>query len=240
MLTARMDLLNLSPDDWVLDLGCGEGRHVHGVHMENKANVVGLDIDLPSLKKAIEGVEFLEENPNNATSFIAGSAYQLPFDDNTFDAIVCSEVLEHLDRYEDVLLEIRRVLKPDGRLCLSVPHAWPEKICWKLAPPPDGYPYQPGGHIRIFDDTHLRFEVERLGFKRTHKHHAHGLHPPLWWLKCMFWDRQDDHPLIKAYHSFLVWDIMKRPLLTRILEAVTAPFMGKSVVLYFSPNAADK
>ena len=237
MLTAQFKRLDLKPGDWVLDMGCGEGRHSHGVHMLGGINIVGLDLDLPSVQKARDGVFLLPERKveeEAVTSFLVGNAFKLPFADNTFDALVCSEVLEHLPSYEDAIAEMRRVVKPEGRLCVTVPHRWPEVLCWKLAPPSrNGYPFQPGGHIRIFEDTDLRFQVERKGFSYKGKHHAHGLHSPYWWLKCAFWERRDDHPLIKAYHKFLVWDLMKRPWLSRTLDAIISPFMGKSLVLYF-------
>ncbi len=43
----------------------------------------------------------------------------------------------------------------------------------------------------------------------------------------------DDHPLAKAYHRLLVWDIMSRPRTTRVAERVLDPLIGKSMVLYF-------
>lgn len=239
MLTVKFKYLNLKPGDRVLDLGCGEGRHVHGFHMVDGVDCVGLDIHLPSLQKAYEGLDYLNALGTDASglsAFIKGSAYELPFPDDSFDVLVCSEVLEHLEDYPKVLSEIRRVLKPTGRLAVTVPHAWPERICWNLAPPPNGYPFEPGGHIRIFDDTHLKYEIVNHGFSFRKKHHAHGLHAPLWWLKCLFWERRDDHPLIKTYHAFLVWDILKKPALTRFLEWLTAPLIGKSVALYFEAN----
>lgn len=236
MLTARFRYLGLKPGDRVLDLGCGEGRHSHGLHMVGGLEVVGVDLDQASLEKAREGLETLpprRPDDPHTTRFQTGDATRLDFADNTFDVVICSEVLEHLPDYDAALVEIRRILKPDGRLCVTVPRAWPERLCWRLAPPPDGYAFQPGGHIRIFDDVELRCAVQQHGFSLYHRHHAHGLHAPYWWLKCAFWARRDDHPLVKAYHRFLVWDIMKKPWLTRGLDAVLSPFMGKSLVLYF-------
>jgi len=237
MLTARFKHLNLAPGARVLDLGCGEGRHVHGLYMLGGLHIVGVDLDASSLEKAEAGLATLpvaKPGDGGSVEFEIGDATALRFEDATFDAVICSEVLEHLPDYDAALLEIRRVLKPAGTLCISVPHAWPERLCWRLAPPPNGYPFQPGGHIRIFDEIDLKHSVQRRGFKMSRRHHAHGLHAPYWWLKCAFWNRREDHPLIKIYHSFLVWDLMKKPLLTRALDGVLTPFMGKSLVMYFS------
>lgn len=236
MLTARFKHLNLAPGDRVLDLGCGEGRHVHGLYMIGGLHIVGVDLDQPSLDAAKVGLETLPPSATNqdgSVTFETGDATALRFADSSFDAIICSEVLEHLPDYDAALVEIRRILKPGGTLCISVPHAWPERLCWRLAPPPDGYPFQPGGHIRIFDEIDLKLSVEHRGFKMSRRHHAHGLHAPYWWLKCAFWQRRDDHPLVKLYHRFLVWDLMKKPFLTRALDWLLTPFMGKSLVMYF-------
>ncbi|MEO0465819.1 MAG: class I SAM-dependent methyltransferase [Pseudomonadota bacterium] len=236
MLTARFKHLALSAGDRVLDLGCGEGRHLHGLYFHGGLHLNGIDLDEASLQKAKDGFMTLpprEPGDEGTVDLSVGDATALDFPDDTFDAIICSEVLEHLPDYDAALVEIRRILKPDGRLCITVPHAWPERICWRLAPGPDGYAFQPGGHIRIFDEVDLQQSVERRGFRMTRRHHAHGIHAPLWWLKCAFWDRRDDHPLVKAYHSFLVWDLMKKPLITRALDALLSPVMGKSLVMYF-------
>ncbi|WP_340647270.1 class I SAM-dependent methyltransferase [Phenylobacterium sp.] len=239
MLTVRLETLGLKAGDWVLDLGCGEGRHVHGVHMLPGVNVVGLDLDIASLVKARDGLEHLPPVAvEGATSFLSGDAYRLPFADACFDVVICSEVLEHLHEYDRALAEIRRVLKPGGRFVPTVPRAWPERICWALAPGKDGYADQPGGHVRIFHEPDLRRAISDLGFAYRGKHYAHALHAPYWWLKCAFWDRRDDHPLVKLYHRFLVWDLMDRPALTRVLEAIANPLAGKSVALYFRKGAA--
>ena len=47
------------------------------------------------------------------------------------------------------------------------------------------------------------------------------------------------HPLVRAYHSVLVWDIVKRPALTRVAGRVLDPLIGKSLVVYLrKPPAA--
>jgi SAM-dependent methyltransferase len=239
MLTVRLAKLGLKAGDWVLDLGCGEGRHVHGLHMLDGVNVVGLDLDIPSLIKGRDGMDFLPAGSNAAvTAFVSGDAYRLPFPDNAFDAVICSEVLEHLIDYERALAEIARVLKPGGRFAPTVPTAWPERLCWMLAPGEGGYADQPGGHVRIFQEADLRDRIVAKGFAYGGRHHAHGLHAPYWWLKCALWARRDDHPLVLLYHRLLVWDLMKKPRFTRMLDAITSPVMGKSLALYFRKASA--
>ena len=238
MLTVRLAALGLSPGDWVLDLGCGEGRHVHGLAMIAGVNVVGLDMDAPSLIKGRDGLGQLPPRTGDAvTAFTLGDAYRLPFAGAAFDAVICSEVLEHLHDYPAALAEIRRVLKPGGRFAPTVPRAWPERLCWALAPGVGGYADQPGGHVRIFKEGQLQRRIAGLGFSYQGKHYAHGLHAPYWWLKTAFWGRRDDHPLVKLYHRFLVWDLMRRPALTRWMEAAASPIMGKSVAFYFRKAA---
>ena len=199
---------------------------------------VGVDLSLKDLKITRERFEHFAEPDNDAKSFglSSASALNLPFADNTFDKVICSEVLEHIPDYRGALREIERVLKPGGLFCASVPRRWPEKICWALS---EGYYQVPGGHLRIFRSDELRSEIEFLGFTHYYRHWAHALHVPFWWLKCLFWQSQDTNWLIKQYHRLLVWDLMKNPALTRILEKSMNPIMGKSVVMYFRKQAAS-
>ncbi len=70
----------------------------------------------------------------------------------------------------------------------------------------------------------------------VHSAHAHALHAPYWWLKCLVGVSQD-HWAVTAYHRLLVWDMMKAPRLTRSAESALDPLIGKSVALYFTKPA---
>ena len=107
MLTFNFKKYTLNHNGSMLDVGCGEGRHIFGVMQEYPMmKCVGLDMDDDSLKKAEEGYSYFESISEVGAEFIKGSAYSLPFPDNTFDLIVCSEVLEHLHEYNDAVIEI--------------------------------------------------------------------------------------------------------------------------------------
>lgn len=226
----------LEAGDVVLDLGCGEGRHVISAYVEADVHSFGVDLCLEDLKTTRDKFQDFAQPGNERKSFglSSANALQLPFADNTFDKIICSEVLEHIPDYRGALEEIQRVLKPGGLFCASVPRTWPEKICWTLS---EGYYNTPGGHLRIFKARELRGEIETLGFRHYHRHWAHALHAPFWWLKCLFWDKQDSNWLVKQYHRLLVWDLMEQPALTRVTEQLMNPVMGKSVVMYFRKGA---
>ena len=222
----------LASGDRVLDLGCGEGRHVISAYLEAKVESIGVDLSVRDLQTTREKFRDFEQTDDSGRLFALASAnaLELPFADNSFDKVICSEVLEHIPDYQGALAEIQRVLKPGGLFCASVPRRWPEKICWALS---DAYHQVPGGHIRIFRAGELRGDIEGLGFKHYYRHWAHALHAPFWWLKCLFWKTQDSNWLVAQYHRLLVWDLMERPAFTRILEACMNPFVGKSVVMYF-------
>lgn len=237
MQTVNFDHLPLSRGDKVLDLGCGEGRHVISAYIEADVQAVGVDLGFEDLKITAEKfADFAQpDNSNKSFGLSMANALSLPFADNTFDVVICSEVLEHIPDYQSALTEIERVLAPGGRFVASVPRAWPERICWAFS---REYHEVEGGHVRIFNAGELRSDIEQRGFSYYRRHWAHALHAPFWWLKCMFWERQEQSRLIAWYHRFLVWDLMDRPWFTRTLEKLLNPLMGKSVVMYFKKQEA--
>ncbi len=237
MLTVNFDLLPLAEGARVLDLGCGEGRHVRHTRRYSGVTSVALDLGESEVRKTSEALRFLEENPdwNSAQGdtgpwmVVRGSGYSLPFADDTFDCVIISEVLEHLHDDDAALAEIHRIMKPGALLAASVPREGPETLCWMLS---KDYAMQPGGHIRIYDRDALREKIESHGYSVIVRHFAHGLHSPYWWIKCVVGIDNEDSWLVRTYHRLLVWDMMARPALTRMLEAVLNPLIGKSVVFY--------
>jgi hypothetical protein len=143
-------------------------------------------------------------------------------------------VLEHIPDDVTAMAEIFRVLKPGGRMVMTVPRYGPERICWALS---DEYHANEGGHIRIYTKPVVRSRLSSVGLVPGATHHAHALHAPFWWLKCAA-GVDNDNALVRAYHRLLVWDLTKRPWITRTAERVLDPVFGKSLVVYADKPAA--
>ena len=231
MLTFDFNRVNINPEGTMLDLGCGEGRHIFGL-MEKFPDLkcIGLDPHIESLDKAFEGLKFLESISNTKTNFLSGSAYSLPFSDDSFDLVVCSEVLEHLHDYKDAIKEINRVLKPGGQFLASVPAEFPEKICWLLS---EAYQNQPGGHLRIFKKNKLIKEVAEHNFSFESSQRFHSIHSAYWWLRCLFWKSQESNIIIKGYKKILERHILKKPFFLDLIDKIFNPILGKSIAFYF-------
>ena len=231
MLTFDFNRININPEGTMLDLGCGEGRHIFGL-MEKFPDLkcIGLDPHIESLDKAFEGLKFLESISNTKTNFLSGSAYSLPFSDDSFDLVICSEVLEHLHDYKDAIKEINRVLKPGGQFLASVPAEFPEKICWLLS---EAYQNQPGGHLRIFKKNKLIKEVAEHNFSFESSQRFHSIHSAYWWLRCLFWKSQESNIIIKGYKKILERHILKKPFFLDLIDKIFNPILGKSIAFYF-------
>jgi SAM-dependent methyltransferase len=234
MLTVDYDKLGVQPGDRLLDLGCGFGRHAFEAARRGAA-VVALDAG-PEEVAQVRGtvaamVEAGELAPDHPATAVQGDALALPFPDATFDRVIASEVLEHIPDDLAAMRELARVLRPGGTMAVTVPRFGPEAINWALS---DEYHDTPGGHVRIYRRATLERRLSSAGLRPTGSHHAHGLHSPYWWLRCVVGPANDANPAVEAYHKILVWDIVKAPFVTRAADRVLSPLIGKSFVLYLT------
>ncbi|MGY1822123.1 class I SAM-dependent methyltransferase [Geodermatophilus sp. SYSU D00079] len=231
MLTVDYDRLDLRPGMTVLDLGCGEGRHAFEAYRRG-GRVVAVDWGVPEVettKRWLGAIAEGGEAPDGARyEVVRGDLRALPVPDASVDRVIASEVLEHIPDDVTAMAEIARVLKPGGRVAVTVPRYLPERVCWALS---DAYHANEGGHVRIYRGDVLRTRLAAAGLVPGGQHHAHALHAPFWWLRCAVGvDR--DTAAVRAYHRLLVWDLTQRPWVTRTAERLLDPLLGKSLVVY--------
>jgi ubiquinone/menaquinone biosynthesis C-methylase UbiE len=110
-----LGLVNKFADGNILDVGCGDGYITSQISQEFK-EVIGIDISEQAVRIA--------KTKNPKIVFTVASCINIPFSDNSFDTVVASEIIEHVN-YEDgktLLKEARRILKPQGKLIISTPN----------------------------------------------------------------------------------------------------------------------
>jgi len=107
--------LALAEGKSVLDIACGEG-YGSALLARVARSVVGVDIDATALNHARQS--YYDENLN----FLLGSCDSIPLPDHSVELVTSFETIEHHDKHEEMMLEIKRVLKPDGFLIISSPN----------------------------------------------------------------------------------------------------------------------
>jgi SAM-dependent methyltransferase len=233
MLTVDFERLRVGRRTRFIDVGAGAGRHSYEA-LRRGAEVIAYDLDeveLEGVAEMFRAMELEGEVPPEASGVVEkGDILHIPYPDGYFDCVLASEILEHVPEDDRAIDELVRILAPGGTLAVTVPRWLPERVCWALS---DEYHANEGGHIRIYRADQLVAKLEAAGLVATHRDHRHALHAPYWWLKCAVGVRRPEHPLVRAYHRMLVWDMMSAPALTRGLERLLDPVIGKSVALYF-------
>jgi SAM-dependent methyltransferase len=129
----------------LLEIGCGNGFVLSRIEREfPQAQLAGSDLYLAGLKRAATRL--------SRTRLLQMDARRIPYCEE-FDVVGCFDALEHIEQDEQVLAEIRAVLRPGGRVLISVPqHA----ALWSVV---DEY----SCHVRRYSRTDLREKMERAG-----------------------------------------------------------------------------
>jgi len=114
---AVMELLNPSEKELILDVGCGNARDI-GLFSMIGAISVGIDISKGMIKEAREKIG----KENLDSEFLLDDATRIPFKNNIFDKVLCSETIEHIPNWEKTINEMQRVLKKGGLLVITTPN----------------------------------------------------------------------------------------------------------------------
>ena len=211
----------------VLDIPCGEGAFV------DRARAAGYEVhaaDIQSLLK-VPGVPFTPADMN-AT---------LPFADDSFDAVVCIDGIEHLERPFDFVRESRRILRPGGVLLVSTPNITALRSRWrwlltgfhnKGKTPLDETAPNPWHHIGLMSFPEIRYLLHSNGFRITglaanRVKPVSWLYAPLWplaWLVTgLVFRRWEKDPAVRRQNAEVRRQIYSTPVAfgeTLILKAV--------------------
>lgn len=143
--------LNIPPGGTVLDVGCGPGPLTTSLAeaVGSDGLALGVDVSEPMLARAVRA----KAGPQ--AGFLRADAQHLPLRDETVDAVISIAVLQLIPDPAAALAEMKRVLRPGGRLAVLVPTVGPAARFWHLLP---------GTGARVFGDDELADILEDLGF----------------------------------------------------------------------------
>jgi SAM-dependent methyltransferase len=143
------------PDEPVLDVGCGTGRHTKYL-VDAGREVVGVEPNEAMLAKARSKLPDVE--------FRVGAVTDLPAEDSSYRSIICGLVLSHLSEIGPAIQELARVLMPGGQVAISAPHPFVTAVLGWRAPVFDAegsgwempeYEHQLGEYVHAFADAGL-------------------------------------------------------------------------------------
>lgn len=231
MLTVNFRLFTIDKGDMVLDVGCGEGRHSFEVCRLNNCTLCALDLDDLSLRKTHYVLHYMDTQrvSKGKWNVMRADALKLPFRDASFDKIICSEVLEHVEDEEHGIGELVRVLKQGGALAVTVPTYFPEALYWKLD---RDYYNHPGGHVRIFKTQELVYALKKHGLSVYAIRYEHALHSIYWFLRCVFGLKNEQARVPTLYYRLLEMQIVTKSRFVNSMERVLNFFFPKSIVVY--------
>lgn len=161
-MTGIINRLNLEESN-ILDIGCHDGTFLSLVKNRNN-NFYGIEANDWGVEKSREkGIEIRQ--------FFFDDKANLPYEDNFFDIVVAGEIIEHIFDTDFFLAEIRRVLKPEGKLLISTPNIASLGrrllLLFGISPLVELSPNEAGsvGHIRYFTFKTLKQLLKKHKFK---------------------------------------------------------------------------
>jgi 2-polyprenyl-3-methyl-5-hydroxy-6-metoxy-1,4-benzoquinol methylase len=189
----------LLSEDCILEIGCGTG---HGSMLigQRLGNYLyyGCDVAFSALEFASKryGIE--------RNNWISANGENLPFKDNQFDAVICLEVIEHIENPGKLLRDIFRVLKKEGKLLISTPNR-------SIAGEPTG-----AYHLKHYTYPELKKLLKKANFEVIKSYGINGRFPP---------------PFCKLSSGLSKYLIAKSTLLIELYfwAFKPFPFLGRSI-----------
>jgi 2-polyprenyl-3-methyl-5-hydroxy-6-metoxy-1,4-benzoquinol methylase len=187
----------------VLDAGCGDGVQLQGLTENPELEVWGIDCNPIRTTRAMQ--RFRKVN------IVLGDLLHTPFKPNTFDIILCSQVIEHISQDDVLLEELEKVLKPGGILILGTPnegclmarlrnHIFERNIIKST------------DHLQLYKELIIRQKIEEAGFIIEEVMRENWFFP---------------HQLINYYLVNRSWGFKLMNILSRIIPSQTAGYYFK-------------
>ncbi len=225
------DLMDIGPEDRVIDLGCGTGRHVLELS-KIPSDIIGADISRNDIRAGRYLLEIMRrrDEVQARVHWLQTAGERLPFKDGAFDRVICTETLEHVDDETVLARELARVLKPGGILAISVPDEYSEKIFWKLS---TNYRTHAGGHVRIFKRPEIVNLMRIAGLQPYAVRYRHSLETAYWLSHISFWsDWGKQGPITSAFRRVLDSQRGRASKIITALDDIGNRALPKSIVVY--------
>ena len=214
----------LSAEDVVLDIGCGDGGNAQFCAKSGAALILA-DIDAATLGTAVRRVADASGQPVRA--FVTDSN-PLPLRDGTVSALICTEVIEHVDDPVSFLAELVRVGRPGARYLLTVPDPIIEELQTFCAAP--AYFERPN-HLRILQRDEFAGMVTAAGLE-IEQRDSYGSYWSIWWLLAWaageHWP-DDLQPMVKPWSR--TWNAILDTPRGRELKRVLDDMIPKSQLI---------
>jgi len=123
-----IEMCHVDANTYVLDVGCGVGITPCHIAKAYGSRVVGVDVRRAMAQRACERAQ--RAGVSDLTGFEVADARDLPFDDGTFDVVICESLLAFLPQRREAMGELVRVTKPGG--CVGI-----SESTWIEEPPPE-------------------------------------------------------------------------------------------------------
>jgi ubiquinone/menaquinone biosynthesis C-methylase UbiE len=137
----------------LLDVGCGTGNLLALIFSKYDVQIAGVDLSPDML-------EIARKKLGEKTDLRLGDSEYLPFDDESFDVVICTDSFHHYPHPKNALTEFRRVLHPKGRIIIADPYApTPIRQIFNLI-----MPHTHEGDVKMYSEYNIRKLLENTGF----------------------------------------------------------------------------